>query len=86
MENCDGCLIKCTHYKAYSYKLISKPVLIKCPCSKCLVKMVCLEGCEDFDKYSKMTIGEIRDLEAASKLIGHIYTRELYEGIKNGKL
>jgi hypothetical protein len=55
MENCEGCLIKCTHYAAYSAELISKTILISCPCGMCLIKMVCTRGCDEFDKYIKMT-------------------------------
>jgi hypothetical protein len=63
MEYCKGCLIKCTHYSTYSKELTSKMILGSCPCSMCLIKMVCIQGCDEFDKYIKMTICEIKELE-----------------------
>ena len=67
-RTCEGCLIKCTHYAAYTTELISKEIITKCPCGMCLVKMVCNTGCDEFNKYSKMGIDQIRYLEKATNL------------------
>ncbi len=64
MENCNGCLIKCVHYKAvYEEALVSKIVLIECPCGICLIKMVCTDGCVPYNEYITKTIHELEDLE-----------------------
>jgi hypothetical protein len=68
MESCEGCLIKCTHYAAYTAELISKAVIIKCPCSICLIKMVCNKGCDEFNAYIEVGIDRIRDLGKATSI------------------
>ena len=63
MEHCEGCLIKCIHHTAHSNGFIPELVLTKCPCGMCLVKMVCANRCEEFDKYITKTLHELAELK-----------------------
>ncbi len=60
MTECKGCLTKCTHHRAYKAGFISGTVITKCPCTICVIKMVCNDRCKDFDIYIKT---ELRILE-----------------------
>ena len=52
-SECKGCLVYRDH--ECGVKLI--PYIsetLQCPCRKCLVKVICKNGCEDIDAYGKI--------------------------------
>jgi hypothetical protein len=58
-EYCKGCLVKCTYYSNYRAgikprKTIKK--IMECPCTTCLVKVVCKTGCEEYTTFSNRII------------------------------
>ena len=64
MEYCKGCLSKCAYYMA---EITSN----KCPCTTCLVKMVCNTECTEYTTFFNN--------------IGFINAYDIYKGkIKNG--
>lgn len=64
-EDCQGCHSKCKYYRTYCGNTIMplktlskrkreeyKRFMDNCPCSTCLVKMICYRTCDQFYNYS----------------------------------
>jgi len=56
--NCDGCKGSCKN--EFDFYLDSNDNKIICPCSFCLIKGVCINGCDNFEKYVKQILGSKR--------------------------
>ena len=55
-KECEGCLSRCIYYNRYQAEISPKTTIIKiraCPCTTCLVKVVCNKGCEEYSKFSQ---------------------------------
>jgi len=52
-EGCQGCL-SAARVKCY-YFIKGAASIVKCPCRKCLVKGICREACDDFEKHDFTT-------------------------------
>ncbi len=62
-KDCDGCAVKNLCYDNYInevYEIHFKDGVHKCPCKICLVKMICSEICEAYDKAWSRKISEER--------------------------
>jgi hypothetical protein len=87
MENCEGCLtVQCSHSTYSGYK--TREGIVECPCSICLIKMVCRMECDPYIEFigganihsmkeADMTISDC--LDNVEKLLA----KKVY---KNGKL
>lgn len=50
---CDGCLIKnIAGTESCKYEHLN--MLGKCPCSNCILKMMCLEGCDERQQFADL--------------------------------
>ena len=50
VENCEGCLtVQCNHSIYSGYK--TKGGIVECPCSICLIKMVCRMECDPYIEF-----------------------------------
>jgi len=60
-SHCNGCCTKgnCPFSNYFMYSLFDdskdpandyKKLTLKCPCRDCLIKMVCIHGCEEFEQ------------------------------------
>jgi hypothetical protein len=51
LNDCKGCRT----YELYPCRILSttieKGIKLLCPCIECLIKPICLIGCDDYDKY-----------------------------------
>ena len=68
MKCCEGCRSKsfCRFLEACYKTIENKRDIDKCPCSICLVKVVCNEQCEEFrafyhETYAPSTLKRIKD-------------------------
>lgn len=70
---CEGCSYKCEVYKEYYNTLPITPlnenqiescktIMKNCPCSKCIVKMICVEVCDKFQEYFDDNIKNIHQI------------------------
>jgi hypothetical protein len=53
IEKCEGCLVGCVYSNAYGFRTIPKEAAAKCPCRICIVKMICSNGCEEYNKFRR---------------------------------
>jgi hypothetical protein len=62
-NNCDGCSSDTYYDKAESggcCKFNAYNDFGKCPCTRCIIKMMCEDVCDDFDKFRIGIIEEIQ--------------------------
>ena len=58
VEDCKGCIIYSTDYKCY---FIYKDMV--CPCTTCLVKVMCNKNCKEFNKHKEdLTIKKSKEI------------------------
>jgi hypothetical protein len=64
-KGCNGCLVKCIYYSTYKYETGTKPKktmkkvikkIMECPCTTCIVKVVCKVGCDEYSTFSQRII------------------------------
>lgn len=63
MKKCRGCLIKCADFFEYIAGRITRTIIDECPCNICLVKMVCIRGCEEYQIFSDNNIVTVKAID-----------------------
>lgn len=51
VEECDGCSSLSSRYQCTALPDDYRNRTYECPCKTCILKMICIDNCEKFDKF-----------------------------------
>jgi len=55
-EDCEGCVSFKNHSCNSRPSIVINKKMLTCPCQSCIIKVMCVEACEDFKRYTKLVV------------------------------